>query len=61
VLTLQDPQDIELLRRNFKRLEKILLPALKPTRRIEEIDQRFLMAAPEFWLLYFFFDRHHEK
>jgi hypothetical protein len=58
MLTFEDAQDIELLRRNFKRLKKILLPTLKPAGSIEQIDQRLLMPTLELRLLYFFFDLH---
>jgi hypothetical protein len=61
MLPFQDSQDIELLTGDTICFKKILLLALHPVRRIEQVDQRLLVNVSEFLLLDLFLDFHNQK
>jgi len=61
MLSSQNAKDVELLISDPKRFEEILISALQPTGRVEQIQRSLVVGIAEFSLFDFFFDFHSVK
>jgi hypothetical protein len=57
----QDPENVELLQRNLKRLEYLGNPESGPGRCVKNVDVNFVVFIGESFLFDFFFDLHWDK
>jgi hypothetical protein len=59
MLSLQNPKNIELLRRDSESFKEVLLLIMNPVVSEDQIQQCFLVGRFEFWLSDLFFDFHY--
>ncbi len=58
MLSTQDPENVELLRRNAKGLKVYFVVVFNPAGSKNQVDGRFVVSVPELGCLDFFFDFH---